>query len=269
MEQSQWKELVPEQVNKYLAPQEHLTHLYHYTTMEALVNGIIGLSRKTGKELCLRATHAQYLNDPTELKNGKDCQRQIFTKIAEKIDTSTNGDTFSTQLDKVYNNSFFISFSENDDSLPMWSMYGGNGQGIALEFATPIETDCHSKWLVKCEYDATKMVERANEILSLDQKSGLLYIALFPFILKDAAYSYEKEYRFAGFIPDMPTHYRHKGGLAIPYKEIYFSKDILTGIIIGPAANQKRVEDSLRNFLNAAGMEHVNIKCSSVPYRTF
>lgn len=269
MEQSQWGELVPEQVNKYLAPQEHLTHLYHYTTMEALVNGIIGLSRETGKELCLRATHAQYLNDPTELKIGKDCQQQLITKIAEKIGTTTNGDTFSKQLRDVYDNSFLVSFSENEDSLPMWSMYGGNGQGIALEFATPIETDCHSKWLVKCEYDATTMVKRANEILSLDLKSGLLYIALFPFILKDAAYSYEKEYRLAGFIPDMPTHYRHKGGLAIPYKEIYFSKDRLTGIIIGPATSQQRVEDSLRNFLNAAGMENVNIKRSSVPYRTF
>lgn len=44
--------------------------LYHYTTIEALYNGILRKDAETDEEICLRSTSALYLNDPEEIKIG-------------------------------------------------------------------------------------------------------------------------------------------------------------------------------------------------------
>ena len=95
-----------------------------------------------------------------------------------------------------------------------------------------------------------------------------MYLALMPFVLKHDAYSHEKETRFVGAFPYIPTKYRYKNGLAIPYKEIVAEKEVLESIVIGPAANQDAVEKSLRAFLDDHKFNHVTIERSTIPYRS-
>lgn len=113
--------------------------IYHYTTIQAFFNGIV-----TKEDICLWATNAQYLNDPTELVGFKIIQflldREYSKVILQKMFKSTADGYFVT------------SFSSHSDNLPMWSMYGANGTGISLGFdRKKIESNIEDA-IVKCYY---------------------------------------------------------------------------------------------------------------------
>ena len=56
------------EANKYFSSDAE--YLYHYTSIEALINGIVVKNPNVGEEICLRATHNRYMNDPTEFEKG-------------------------------------------------------------------------------------------------------------------------------------------------------------------------------------------------------
>lgn len=88
-----------------------------------------------------------------------------------------------------------------------------------------------------------------------------------PQMLKDKAYDYEKEIRLIGDFKDAPIKFREKNGYVIPYKEVYFAKEHIKTIKLGPCMNQGNAEFSLRHFLDSRGFEHVKIEKSEIPYR--
>ena len=57
-------------IQEYLKKPNMSSGLYHYTSIEALYNGIIQQDCKLGQEICLRATNVLYLNDKEEIKIG-------------------------------------------------------------------------------------------------------------------------------------------------------------------------------------------------------
>ena len=105
--------------------------IYHYTTLEALVDGII--PQEPNSPICLRATHCQYLNDPKEMtfnlnKIKKDLQNiPTLLKLVEL--SIAKPQRKNKEIDY-----HLLSFSENADYLPMWGMYAKNGTGISIEF---------------------------------------------------------------------------------------------------------------------------------------
>lgn len=256
--------LTYQEANKYFGPDSSVVYLYHYTTIEALVNGIIAPNPKKGEEICFRATHNQYMNDPSEFQEGVTLLKEVSAKLGQEgVDIQPLNEIFEAYKKNFY----FLCLSEQPDCLPMWSMYGGNGHGIVLKFRR-FEQTVNNEWLVKCEYDKSSLIPRVAELMQENQTAGVTYIALIPFILKHPAYSHEEETRFVGAFPYLPTKYRYKNDLAIPYKEILAEKDILESIIIGPAANQDAVEKSLRKFLDDHHFNHVTIERSRIPYRS-
>jgi hypothetical protein len=42
--------------------------IYHYTSLDALFNGILVPNPQQHKEICLWATHSNYLNDKSEIE---------------------------------------------------------------------------------------------------------------------------------------------------------------------------------------------------------
>lgn len=259
-----FRQLTYQEANKYFGPDNSVKYLYHYTTIDALVNGIIVPSPKNGEEICLRATHNQYMNDPLEFQWGVSLLENISAELEKKgIDIKQVKDFFEGYKKNFY----FLCFSEQSDCLPMWTMYGGNGHGVSLKFGKFQQTE-QNEWLVKCEYDLNKILPRYSELLQVNQIAAFTYLALTPFMLKHVAYSYEKETRFVGTFPYILTKYRYKNGLAIPYKEIVAEKDVLESIVIGPAADQDTIEKSLRKFLDDHKFNHVMIERSRIPYRT-
>ncbi len=98
---------------------------YHYTTMDGLF-GIID-------DKCVRATHIEYLNDPSEDKYFKDILDDYLNRNsnAKKIHNILYNEWYGANFDAK--EKFIVSFSKSSDALPMWNFYAkGNGVNIGL-----------------------------------------------------------------------------------------------------------------------------------------
>lgn len=257
------KLLSGQEVNRYFAPD--VEYLYHYTSIEALINGIIVKKPNKGEELCLRATHNRYMNDPTEFEKGIALLNNLLSISNQLYGIDVKG--AESALKSYKSDFYFVCFSEEPDNLPMWNMYGSQGHGVALKFEK-FQQEQSNDWIIKCDYLINNVKSRFEELNKISLDVALSYLVLMPFILKNPAYSYEKETRFVGSFKDVETHYRYRDGMAVPYKNVFIDKCILKSIVIGPAANQDEVEYSLRNFLDDNGLSHVVIERSQIPYRS-
>jgi len=255
--------------------------LYHYTNLDALLNGIIVNAPKKCDHICLWASHSDYLNDREEIKLGLSIRNEVM-----------NGDKLLPLKDNVHydlSKVYILSFSKKRDSLPMWSMYGKSGNGISLCFNSNIV--CTRTYLVRdCIY---KNDSKFKSILSnlnnpdlkytmdgkspfADEGSTSYFIKHmcthdWPFLVKDGCFDYEEEVRLiikhSFYNEESNIKFRVSNGLLIPYFDVFFPKTTLSEIIIGPTNDYVRSEFSLRMFLNSKGFEHVIISKSNVPYR--
>lgn len=237
---------------------------YHYTSLDAIKNGIIVQNPEPQEEICLWATHSQYMNDPSEFSMGVFLIDSIYDSL--KINNNTDLQQKWSSTKEFYKSCFLTCFSENADSLPMWNMYGNNGQGVALEFQRGMP-EVENEYVLKCEYELDKIKQKIQDLLSKGNEYVACYIALLPFILKHSAYQYENEIRYVSKFPNIPTDFRCKNGKMIPFKKVYLEKGLLKSVTIGPSANIEQVEHSLRLFLDERGFENIPIKKSIIPYR--
>lgn len=265
---------------------ENLSTLYQYTSIEALLNGIIVNNPNEGKEICLWASNCEYMNDPDEVKMGR--------KFAEKIFRCSQDD-FKKSLLKTEENIreklFITSFSSTKDCLPMWRMYGNNCYGISLGFDVKTILDMYKSLICQCVYIDDKHKKDLNKLFNdvvhadcntqndfkqvlekmvLSIFDGITsFITMFVyamFLAKNPYYSYEKECRLF-FLAEEKIEFRHRNNLIIPYIKNYLPKSALKEIWIGPANDMDRVAKSLKKYLDYMGFGHVVIKKSRIPYR--
>ena len=256
--------LTAKQIIEHFGPSSTVNSWYHYTSIDAIINGIIVQNPKPQKEICLWATHNRYMNDPSEFSIGSSLVEGMIREIKNRFHIDIRQEW--THVLESYQSCFFTCFSENSDSLPMWNMYGNNGQGVALEFENGMP-ELDNEYIVQCEYDINNVIPKARELLDLGIEYVATYIALLPFILKASAYQHEKEIRYVGNFGSIPTYFRCRNDIAIPYKKIYLEKELLKSVTIGPSANFEQVKQSLRLFLDNKGFQNVPIKQSLIPYR--
>lgn len=247
-------------IDEYFSADKDVDRFYHYTDIGALINGIIPEHAELGKEVCMRATHARFLNDPEEIKRGID----FLVEVSEK---SSQANELSSLL-KSHGNLFLISFTQEKDSLPMWNTYANKSNGIAIGFER-LKSLSFADLVLKCWYDIGELTELIDHYLQLGKEKvdPILYTICLPQIYKNKAYEYEKEIRLIGEFKELPTKFREKNGYIIPYKEVFFAKEQIKSITLGPCQNMDNAEYSLRQFLNSRGFEHVEIKRSEIPYR--
>lgn len=247
-------------------------HLYHYTSIDAVCGGII-----TKEGLVFRLTHYAYLNDTKEYDLG----REVFSnrlKGAEK-----------EYLEYVKSKpSYILSLSQKQDFLPMWGMYGKNGSGLMLGLSTDDLFNFVGTGLDECKYCNDNFIFDNDEdeahitacIATYEKiKAKKIYddVAtyhlrrkldeLIPFI-KSNYFAYEKEVRLAiKANKNDNISYRSIGNIIVPYITIILPKNILRKIMIGPTLDAKRVEQSLKLYLDDMGYEDVSIEVSHAPYR--
>ena len=147
---------------------EHSTdddlQLYHYTTIDGL-KGII-------KNRSLWLTHTSTLNDPTELKYGKEIILNILhseignrhEEIINKFLNSLIGEVNS--FDEIMYEAYVACFCKSDNLLSQWRAYGHRGGGYNLGFTftsntkfyqTPDHTEKESHVILrKIIYDYNK-----------------------------------------------------------------------------------------------------------------
>ena len=126
--------------------------LYHYTTASTLLGMLSECSTKN-PYITIWATHASYLNDPTEYKYGKKVCLETIKEIENELNIPEE-----KRFSKIYYNDdlnrsielsdflsstcqsmqggipYIISLSRSNDALPMWNTYTRKGNGIAIGF---------------------------------------------------------------------------------------------------------------------------------------
>lgn len=294
--------------------------LYHYTSIEGFM-GIFSKCTKENPKITMRATHSMYLNDPSEYKFGRSICKQLLLDVEEELGISEQ-ERLSNRIyspenildqesrDYIYSTipstidwgqPYLFSLSENADSLPMWTTYAKNGQGLALGFDR-FDLQCHNDLKIEeCCYNVMtdqKYMERCNRIkerwrslyndwknIENLQMSGLiletcqiLFREEFPYI-KHHGYDYEHEVRCMAVKDNSKDYedvilYRNSNNLIIPYIERHIKVDCLKRIVLGPCADKEKVRASLLMFLkdkieNLLGMlndKKFRIDYSDIPY---
>ena len=251
--------------------------LYHYTDIEALLNGIIVSNPKPEEEICLRATRWTHLNDKEEIESGLKLIGGGSTEQLKSV---------SDSLREYHGSSCSLSFCRSKDSLPMWGMYGKNGAGVMLAFDTRLLRSMFGFHLLPCIYEGSDYDnEVVNMLSALDlgdgfnslDTSGQLYIsfilsAVFVSLRKNAAFTFEDEVRIIGlgnhhFGLPKTTQYRISRGVITPYVNVFLPKSALKEVWIGPTNDIKLAQESTEEFLQSRGFYDVKVKISQVPYR--
>lgn len=252
--------------------------LYHYTDIEALLNGIIVPNPDPEEEICLRATRCTHLNDKEEIESG--------LKIIEEV--LTDKQTYlSDGIRQYLSQSCSLSFCKSEDSLPMWGMYGKNGAGVMLAFDTTVLRRRFYYRLLPCIYANSNydndIINGLRELdfggnfesLSTTQQAYLTFMlsAVFVSIRKNAAFSFEDEARIIGlgnkYFEEInyPIQYRvSKLGLT-PYVNVYLPKCALKEVWLGPTNDIELAKATTEEFLQSRGFYDVKVKISQVPYR--
>lgn len=252
--------------------ERHDYSLYHYTNLNALI-GIL-----KSECIVLWATNAAYLNDPTELKQG--------IKIVNELEKT------NFQFDD-FKNIYLTSFSNNADSLVMWSQYGAKGNGCCIGISSRSIGNSYGQFC-KCSYGreetenhlkntmnlidngittAIGLPQPSDEIIREQRKlSRQLFLQTTCVMSKDIAYKHENETR--AFVEVPPQHYTHVqfrlvDNRIVPYVQIQLDKSALTQIVIGPTLNADITERSIRQMLEIRGydLSKISIESSKVPFR--
>lgn len=261
--------------------------VYHYTNIESLIGGIFNpIKDESDKdhEICLWATHCEYLNDTIDsylgdilLHNNQEIKEML------KLDLKSIIDDFKS--------SYIISFSESKDCLPMWNMYGKNGKGIKLGFDFK-KIICNPEYVDNfhsCVYENTEkydsycniIIHKVKKIheegvptnIDLKEKApdAFIYGLIHAFArhIKSQSYEHEKEWRILipAYKTEAPIEFRYSSGVLIPYIKQYLPKESLKEIWIGPTNDLKRIEKSIRMYLDSIGFDNVEIKKSNIPFR--
>lgn len=292
--------------------------IFHYTNAGTLVGMLKNTSKNNGL-MTFWASHTSYMNDPKEIEYGiekmwevlPDVERELSVPKAQRI-TKLNRE----ELDKFISdrridensvtNLYSVSFSKSFDSLPMWSMYGQNGNGICLGFdvaelkdflmsktmkyleitygigediedsQTVKNTMDNWKEYVKFSYRNSKefFEENIDRTISNWQREIAIYkyMALLdtvPGNIKNPAYKYEEECRIYCRESDHKVFFRDRNGLLLPYVETELPLSALKLVAIGPTADKNRQMMSVAKLLKekVKNFDTLTFYSSDIPYR--
>lgn len=223
--------------------------LQHYTTAEGL-DGILSSQ-------LLRASHASYLNDSTELTHARRVVRDVLHAGLTTTKSDVGGRFLNDWL-RLLDSSvtepevYVTCFCVAEDLLSQWRGYAGGTGGHAIGFHTPLwlESDAAPVILRKIVYQPGEQQEWIDALIgsvighlerlashegtdaavasipnSLDMCEEAISECLFCF--KHEKFEEEGEWRIvyrpvvAGGLAKHPTRlFRAKGGLLVPYVEL-------------------------------------------------
>lgn len=263
--------------------------LYHYTDLSGL-QGIL-----QNDDLWL--THSRYLNDDEEITHGYRVVREV---IEDERKTATP-DRLEF-LDGLYplvkepspEGVYICSFCLADNRLSQWRGYGANGTGVSLQFDPAgfsyiTGSDSPPDGLMRLwqvfypEPTQKGIVKQAIDFAfslagkSLDERTHQAAYAIQFFIptFKNDGFQEEQECRLI-FTPSptfsVPPKFRVTRGMLIPYLSLKQLSNStaplpLTGVRVGPSANQELNVESARMVLSQIGRAATPIDVSKISFR--
>lgn len=273
--------------------------LFHYTSAQALKNII------EGKEFWI--TKSEFLNDKEEIKY----TYKIISKIIEEFmsDNPTDEEWEFKKIiekyiddNKLFTDSYILSFSTNKDSNLLWSNYSNN-DGYNIGFSYPnIENilvdnlkdvsavvisnvisydECEQKRLLTEEiinmYKVYKYCIDNNKLDNMLEYTTQIRINIFLLSLffKANCFKQEEEFRIVVVIAEdnnKQGQCRLLNGVFIPFMKLPICNEKycpIKLITIGPKNNLDIAKDGLKYFLksNDFNLDEVEIRKSEIPYR--
>lgn len=274
--------------------------IFHYTNIATLI-GMLKNASTENAFMTFWASHISYMNDPEEKKYGMKKIWEVLPTVEEELDIPPKrriGSLERKELDKFIKilsteeyslaNAYAISFSKFFDYLPMWKMYGQDGNGICLGFDKTILNkyleENHMEKIAPVRYGIGENIsdiqqaqkekedwknyikekykeyynnysEKFENITNPDKDKTIAfytYVTLFAFIpqyIKNPAYEYEKEYRLCCGELRHTVHFRNQNGLLLPYLEIKLPLNALKIITTGPTTDSERQMISIVKLL--------------------
>lgn len=217
--------------------------LYHYTSTDAFVQMLEKMKKDKSSDLTFWASNVHYMNDPHEMEFLYDELQRVLPELEKELavnehNTPFSAFDFSNNLPKsfkldldndlkeiifnvIFKNVYAISFSHQEDYLPMWSLYGNRGGGLCLRFDykklisfyEKIKNEDLTKRLYEIKYDikdkeiwqkVKTFYQEYHAQISSDngkdpfqlRRSFIARVLLeFSLTMKHHSYSYEKEVR--------------------------------------------------------------------------
>lgn len=239
--------------------------IYHYTNWQSLFNGIIREKDDDDQKVHLYSTNCKYLNDPSEMAFGEKhvdiALERLFGKASDFSDDS--------HLQSLY----LSSFSLEENTLPMWNTYGKMGDGLCIGFDPAIISKGEG-YLGRCIYMTPLNHADFLKTLNSNRKEGMVndgdkftkYLGYLMDFIKNGCYAYEKEVRFIRSFMGSPD-FRLSGNILVPFVDNVYPKEAIKRIIVGPCNDYERSVGALVRWLKKAGMSHVKVSYSTIPFR--
>lgn len=258
--------------------------LYHHTTAEVLLCLFSPIIEKSETELLtFRASESNCMNDTLENKiitNNLGLESDNLIKKFLEV---------REELNKVY----VISFTGGRDSIPMWGMYGGNSDGIALRFGLKklkkyfplvktgevdnLNFNPTTQYLIQCKYgvqsDLQTTSKKNRDFFKKHQSDATAIVNAFnrwqleAISFKHKSFKYENEYRIVAF---SKTSLFQNGQYGLKeYYDIKIPLSLLEEILISPLCktDTKRSIETLCRQIESITGKKIKITASKLSLR--
>lgn len=266
-------------------------YVYHYTSLDALFNGMLLEQPVNGMQICLWASSVLCVNDTQEVRIAFDFVRDHIVKIEDAKDDVS----MMTEMLADY---YVTSFSLLRDSLLMWQRYAKNATGISICFDVNVLRQSAKDSLIKCVYLKPEVLDQIRSYMkdskpvscTFGQFALVCFVLLvglskskdrdkvvgrisafldFLMSLKNRDYIDENEVRL--FVVEQNTNAKsrvreHKD--IVEYVERFFPKEAVVEIMVGPNnLDKEKTALFIKRYLDRIGMSHVKVTTSGVHYR--
>ena len=275
---------------EYIKPVE-VPYVYHYTSLDALFNGMLLEQPVNGMQICLWASSVLCVNDTQEVRIAFDFVRDHIVKIE---DANDDVDMMTEMMAGYY----VTSFSLLRDSLPMWHRYSKNATGISICFDVNVLRQSAKDCLMKCVYLTPEVLDKIRSNIkdskpvscTFGQFALVCFVLLvglskskdrdkvvgrisafldFLMSLKNKDYVDENEVRL--FVVEQNTNAKSRVREQkdiVEYVERFFPKEAIVEIIVGPNnVDKEKTALFIKRYLDRIGMSHVKVTTSEVHYR--
>ena len=266
-------------------------YVYHYTSLDALFNGMLLEQPVNGMQICLWASSVLCVNDTQEVRIAFDFVRDHIVKIEDANDDVS----MMTEMLADY---YVTSFSLLRDSLLMWQRYAKNATGISICFDVNVLRQSAKDSLIKCVYLKPEVLDKIRSYMkdsklvscTFGQFALVCFVLLvglskskdrdkvvgrisafldFLMSLKNRDYIDENEVRL--FVVEQNTNAKSRVREQkdiVEYVERFFPKEAVVEIMVGPNnLDKEKTALFIKRYLDRIGMSHVKVTTSGVHYR--
>ena len=266
-------------------------YVYHYTSLDALFNGMLLEQPVNGMQICLWASSVLCVNDTQEVRIAFDFVRDHIVKIEDANDDVS----MMTEMLADY---YVTSFSLLRDSLLMWHRYAKNATGISICFDVNVLRQSAKDSLIKCVYLKPEVLDKIRSYMkdskpvscTFGQFALVCFVLLvglskskdrdkvvgrisafldFLMSLKNRDYIDENEARL--FVVEQNTNAKSRVREQkdiVEYVERFFPKEAVVEIMVGPNnLDKEKTALFIKRYLDRIGMSHVKVTTSGVHYR--